>query len=303
MEQELEVLKMKVGLIQLDGKMPNLALMKLASWHKKRGDEVTIIDLSDFKFDRTYASKVFVGGSGYDLKSELPPEIELQVPDYELFKTDYSIGFTSRGCIRDCGFCIVREKEGMIREAPFDWVSHHKVILMDNNFLASPKWKEKLEYFIRQKLKVNFNQGLDIRLINQENAKLLSQVLYYDYKFKKRRLYFAFDDPKLENIVKEKVGILNDAGIPSAHIMFYELVGYNTNFEQDYRRFEVLNNLGVLPFIMIYNDRRDIPILRHFARWVNKRYYKVCTWEDYKEKQTVTYRSNTGEIIGEGEKQ
>ena len=189
---------------------PNLALMKLGAWHKKRGDEVTLIDISSTQFDRIYASKVFIGGSGVDLKSELPKEIELQIPDYELFKTDYSIGFTSRGCIRDCGFCIVREKEGWIEEAPFDWIVSDKVLILDNNFLASPKWREKLEFFIRQKLKVSFNQGLDIRLINEENAKLLSETRYYDYKFKSRRLYFSFDDPKLETIVKEKCQILFD---------------------------------------------------------------------------------------------
>jgi radical SAM superfamily enzyme YgiQ (UPF0313 family) len=272
---------MKVGLIQLDGKMPNLALMKLSAWHKNKGDDVTVLDLSNLSFDRVYASKVFVGGSGYDLKSELPPEIEALTPDYEQFKTEYSIGFTSRGCIRDCGFCIVREKEGAIREAPFDWVSHHKVIVLDNNFLASPCWREKLEYFIRQKLKVNFNQGLDIRLINEENAKLLSQVKYYDRTFRNRRLYFAFDDPRLENVIWDNVRILNKAGIPSKWLMFYVLVGYDTTFEEDYARFEVLQALGCLPFIMIYNNKRDKK-LRDFSRWVNKRYYKLFPWIEYK---------------------
>jgi len=272
---------MKVGLVQVDGKMPNLALMKLASWHKKKGDDVTVLDMSGLNFDRVYASKIFVGGSGVDLKSELPAEIEACVPDYELFKTNYDIVFTSRGCIRDCGFCIVREKEGYIREAPFDWnFRHHKVVLLDNNFLASPKWKEKLEYFIRQKLKVSFNQGLDIRLVTEENAKLLSQVKYYDLHFRRRRLYFAFDDPKLEMIVKKNVKVLNEAGIPSKHLMFYVLVGYNTSFEQDYKRFKILDNLGCLPFIMIYNNKKD-SLLHRFARWVNKRYYKVVDWEDF----------------------
>jgi len=274
---------MKVGLIQLDGKMPNLALMKLASWHKKKGDDVTVVDLSDFQFDRTYASKIFAGGSGVDLKSQLPKEIELQVPDYELFKTDYSIGFTSRGCIRDCGFCIVREKEGYIREAPFDWVQHHNVLLLDNNFLASPKWKEKLQYFIRRKLKVCFTQGLDIRLVTDENAELLSKVKYYDSHFRKRRLFFAFDDPKLQAVIIHKIQTLLNHGIKPHHLLFYVLVGYNTTFEQDYQRFDILEKLGCLPFIMIYNNRKDKLILRHFARWVNKRYYKVCSWKEYGE--------------------
>lgn len=272
---------LKIGLIQLDGKMSNLSLMKLCSWHQKKGDDVTVLDLSSFKFDRVYASKIFVGGSGYDLKSELPKEIEAQVPDYEKFKLDYSIGFTSRGCIRDCGFCLVREKEGYIREAPFDWISHHKVIVLDNNFLASSMWREKLEYFIRQKLKVSFNQGLDIRLINEENARLLSKIKYYDSHFRRRRLYFAFDDPKLENIVWDNVRLLNDSGIPSNHLMFYVLVGYNTTFQEDYDRFEILQSLGCLPYIMIYNNRRDKPILRHFARWVNRALYEHIPWENY----------------------
>lgn len=269
--------------------MPNVALMKLARWHRKRGDDVTVLDISNLTFDRIYASKVFIGGTGYDLKSELPKEIELQVPDYELFKTDYSIGFTSRGCIRDCGFCIVKEKEGMIREAPFDWISHHKVVLLDNNFLASPLWKEKLEYFIRQKLKVSFNQGLDIRLINKENASLLAQVKYYDLHFKKRRLYFAFDDPALEATVKKNVAILKEAGILSRHLMFYVLVGYNTTFEQDMRRFHVLDKLGTLPFIMLYNNTRK-KLLRKFARWVNKRYYKVCTFNEFDNTKSIVKR-------------
>jgi len=229
-----------------------------------------------------------MGGSGMDLKSELPKEIEFQIPDYELFKADYSIGFTSRGCIRDCGFCIVREKEGWIKENPFDWIVSDKVLLLDNNFLASPKWREKLEFFIRHNIKVCFTQGLDIRLINKENAELLAKVKYYDNHFYRRRLYFAFDDPKLENVVKEKVAILLEAGIRADHLLFYMLVGYDTTFEQDYHRFEVLKNLGVLPFVMRYNNRRDKQQLVDFARWVNKRLYNWTSWKDYDR----NYRAN-----------
>lgn len=276
---------MKVGLIQVDGKWPNLALMKLSSFHKKKGDEVTLIDLSTHSFDRVYASKVFVGGSGVDLKSELPQDIELEYPDYELYKKDGKIAFTSRGCIRDCGFCCVVEKEGWIREVPFDFTPSDKIILLDNNFLASPMWKSKLEFFIRQKIKVCFSQGLDIRLVNEENAGLLAKVKYYDNHFRKRRLYFSFDSPQLEGIVKDNVGLLQNVGIPSKHLMFYVLVGYDTSFAEDYHRFEVLQGLGCLPFIMIYNNRRDKPILRHFARWVNQRYYNHIPWQHYDPKK------------------
>lgn len=277
---------MKVGLIQVDGKMPNLALMKLASWHKKLGDEVTVLDMSHLEFDRVYASKVFCGGSGVSLKCKLPSEIEAQIPDYEAFKTNYSIGFSSRGCLRErgCGFCIVKPKEGLIREAPFDWVSHHNVMLLDNNFLASPRWKDKLEYFIRAKLKVCITQGLDIRLITEENAGLLAKLRYYDGKFQKRRLYFAFDDPVLEPVIREKVAILNQARIPSKHLMFYVLTGFSTTPEQDMHRFNVLVELGCLPFIKIYNGR-GTPEQKRFARWVIKRYYKVCSFEEFQNKK------------------
>jgi len=281
---------MRVCLIQLDGKMPNLALMKLASWHRKKGDDVIVLDLSGFKFDRTYASKVFVGGSGYDVKSELPSEIEAMVPDYELFKTNYSIGFSSRGCIRDCGFCIVKEKEGLIREAPFDWISHHKVLLLDNNFLASPYWKAKLEYFIRQKLKVCITQALDIRLVNEENAKLLAQVDFRDNHFRERRLYFSFDDPKLESIVKEKVLILQKVGIKPEYLLFYILVGYDTSLEQDLRRVDVIRELGAFPFIMPYNNKKTKQI-QDLTRWVNQRIFRwVPEFKDYNTKIRANQR-------------
>jgi len=277
---------MRVALIQIDGKMPNLALLKLSAWHKKRGDEVVYIDLSSFEFDRLYGSKIFMGGPGYDLKSTLPDDIEHEVPDYEQFKMDHSVGFTSRGCIRDCGFCIVREKEGTIHETadPSEFVKHDKVILMDNNFLATPKWKEKLEWFIERKIKVSFNSGLDIRLINEENAKLLKKVKAYDWKFKRRTFYFSFDDPALEPIVKEKLTLLKNVGIKGSSILVYVLVGYNTTIDQDLKRVKLLVDEGCIPFVMVFNNRKDDLELRKLARWTNKRYYRVIPWETYRER-------------------
>ena len=265
----------KIGLIQIDGKMPNLALMKLARWHRKKGDEVIFIDLSTLGINQWYGSKIFIGGSGYDLKQKLPKDIEAQVPDYDLFNTNYSIGFTSRGCIRDCNFCIVKEKEGNLFECDFTKdIKHSKYIVMDNNFLASPIWEEKLQFFIDNDLKVSFTQGLDIRLIDDEKAKLLSRVKYYNYTFMERRLYFAFDDPTIADIFKRKLEILLKY-IKPRHIMVYILVGFNTEFSQDMFRFNIVKDYGCEPYIMIYNNRRDKPILRHFARWVNKRIYKI----------------------------
>jgi hypothetical protein len=224
-----------------------------------------------------------MGGSGFDIKQELPKDIDVLVPDYDLFNLNYSIGFTTRGCIRDCGFCIVREKEGDFREDTMSFIKHNKVLLFDNNFLASKQWKEKLQYFIDNKIKVCFNQGLDIRLITEEKACMLSKVLYYDLNFQHRRLYFAFDDLQYEESVKKGIKLLVDAGIKPDHLMFYVLVGFNTTFEQDMYRFKLLDDFGCKPFIMLYNNCKDRK-LRDFSRWVNKRYYKIVPFEKYNDK-------------------
>ncbi len=273
----------KIGLIQVDGTMPNLALMKLSSFYKQKGFDVTFIDLSSLGIKNWLASKVFVGGSGYDLKASLPSEIEEMTPDYEGFKLDYSIGFTSRGCIRNCDFCIVREKEGLIKELNMDWIKHTKAVLLDNNFLASPKWKEKLQYFIDNDIKVCITQAMDIRLINEENATMLLKVKSYDKTFQTKGYYFAFDSPKLEDVVIEKVNFLKDLGFNSRWFMFYVLAGFDTTHEEDFRRFKVLTELGCKPYIMKYNDRKDDKWLNHFDRWVNRKYYEFVPFEHYKD--------------------
>ncbi len=274
-------MKRKIGLIQIDGKMPNLALMKLAKWHRDKGDEIRIIDLSSLNIDEWYGSKIFMGGSGYDVKQKLPPEIEAQVPDYEAFNLDYSLGFTSRGCIRDCGFCIVKEKEGLQHDVDMSWIKHEKVILWDNNFLASPKWKEKLQYFIDNDLKVSFNQGLDIRLIDDEKAEMLSRVKYYDRNFSRRCIYFAFDNITMKDIFIEKMKIVSKY-IKPYKIMVYFIVGFYSSFDEDMERFKIMREIDVDPFAMPFKDCRKDQKMLDFCRWVNKRIYKSCSFEDYK---------------------
>jgi len=276
---------MKIGLIQIDGKLPNLALMKLAKHYEGLGHETFFVDLSNIKADFWFGSKIFMGGSGYEIKSKLPEGIEEITPDYDKFNLDHSIGFTSRGCIRNCEFCIVREKEGLISEVGMDWITKSKVLLLDNNFVASPNWKEKMQHFIDNKIKVCFNQGLDLRLINNEKAEMLSKVDYRDDQFKTKRLYFAWDNIKDEKIILEKLNLLISKGIKPIHIMVYVLIGFNSTFEEDMYRTQKLIDLGVKPFIMQYNrnskKKRD-PKLIDLARWINKRYYNFVKWEDYK---------------------
>jgi len=314
---------MNILLIDADSKMPNLALMKLSAYHKAQGDQVFLKRGLDPYFPLTclnpnmiYLSCIFeknkpkalnlisqipnsnikIGGIGIDFKISLPSEIEHIMPDYDLYGIDYSMGFTSRGCLRSCPWCVVPKKEGpIVDNAPIEEFlhrNHTKLILFDNNFLASPKWKENLHFISYHALKVNFSQGLDIRLINEENANLLSMIKYYDRKFKRRRLHFAFDFIGLEKQIEDGINILEKQGIPRSHQMFYVLVGFNSSYEEDLYRIKFLIDRGVKPYVMPYNFRDD-SYYPHLKRWVNWRYYKVVSWEKYD-------HGNSQEVIHHG---
>jgi hypothetical protein len=179
----------------------------------------------------------------------------------------------------------VWRREGRIRHhaelSEFLHPTHDKVILLDGNLLASSESYRILRELTTRGVKVNFNQGLDIRLMTEEIAEQLAKIDYRNWRFTSRLLHFAFDDPSIEKDVVRGIGLLKNAGILGRHQVFYMLCGFNTTFDQDYHRFEVLKENGVLPFIMIYNNGDSDPIVRHFARWVNKRYYKFVPWEKY----------------------
>ncbi len=244
----------------------NLALMKLSAWHKARGDEV-FLNFALAGCDQCYVSCVFswnthrreyypdglVGGSGFSLDTKLPDEAEHIMPDYSLYDLDHSMGFTSRGCIRRCPWCDVPQKEGGITP----WASiyefwdrrHYMIMLLDNNLLASPNWKDTLRDLIKEKLLVDINQGLDIRLVDDEKAHYLSKLTVGDY------YRFSFDLPQMAQAVREGVRLLEGAGIPSSKLLFYVLVGFDTNFEQDRERFALLKSLNCQAFPMQYNGQ------------------------------------------------
>jgi len=307
---------MRVLLVDADSKkgFPNLALMKLSAWHKQQGNSVDLIKGIPTtaplnSYDQTYISCIFfqnrervldyasqfnpspiLGGSGF-LGSH--PHIEYItneyvwdhiMPDYSLYDVDFSMGFTSRGCIRNCGFCIVPEKEGFIRDnalvEEFHHPDHKKIILLDNNFQASPNWKKNLSYIISNGLKVNFNQGLDFRLLNNDFAIALSRTNYYNWKFNSRILHFAFDSLRYEKQVREGLRLLEYTGIPLKRLSVYLLVGYDTTQEEDRQRLEILKEYNVRPYIMRYNRSKD-EWLKHFARYVNRRYFEFIPWGRY----------------------
>lgn len=249
------------------------------------------------------------GGSGWDdyvsdppIISRLPEEIEACKPDYDLYTVDYiyprikgimtretrkekaqmivdaGIGFSSRGCIRDCSFCGVRKKEGPFRQDMDikDIINPRSNILylLDNNLTADPYCLEKLKEIKERGLVVNISSGIDVRLLTPEKAKALSEI-----KLVKGKIHYAWDLLPEEEPVMRGINILSRYLKKWRH-MCYMLVGFNTSFEEDMYRFKKLRELRVDPYVMIYNDIPDIK-LHHFERWVNGRYYGKYTWESY----------------------
>jgi len=260
---------MKILLLDLDitrrrKPFPNLALMKISAFHKAKGDHV-FLNFPLCQPDVTYISCVFtwnkkkitgfppgavIGGSGIDLKAELPPEIEHIMPDYTLYPNmDFSLGFTSRGCIRNCPWCIVPEKEGKVKP----WASiyefwdrkHKKIVLLDNNLLASPNWKEVLKELAQLPVKVDFNQGLDIRLIDEEK-------IWWLKKIQTKVLRFSFDHISYESSVRRGIELLLSAGIPPRKLSFYVLIGFNGNTDDAIERIKILQSYNVDVYPMIY---------------------------------------------------
>lgn len=304
---------MKILLVDADSKdgFPNLALMKISSYYKQKGDTIILfkgIPNSQFleSYDRVYISCIFfqnrekviqgarffsnsfVGGSGIDLSNTLDNYVEHLIPDYSLYDIDFSLGFTSRGCIRNCPWCVVPGKEGYIRNhadiREFHNLEHKKIILLDNNILAAPNYKDTFQYLIDNKLKVNINSGFDIRLITPENAELIRQTKIRDWRFKGTKYTFAYDQPQYKNAVQKGIAILRNAGIKLArdNCIFYVLVGYNTTPEQDLERIHFLISNNVGPYIMRYNQTvGPNRILLHLSRWVNRKLYQFMDFSEY----------------------
>lgn len=287
---------MNIRLIDVDSRIPNLALMQISAWHKQQGDTVGFDTPNP---DKVYVSCIFsknrsqalgirtlypdteiiFGGSGIDLKSTLPPYMEKIKPDYDLYSAKYDIGFTTRGCIRSCPFCIVPQKEGKIKKwqhiSEFRSPDHTVVKLLDNNIYALKDWFfENTNYAIENGLKLDITQGMDIRLLTDEIAEQLKKIKWAG------TIHFAFDDPKITEQVKSGIETLKDAGInPRNNVSFYVLVGFNTTPEEDIERCRLLRNLGTNAFVMQY---RKTPASRRLARWANRRWlYWSCDFDDY----------------------
>ena len=282
---------MKIGLYNLEPHIVNTAMMQVSQYYKNQGDDVSIYSpLFHDTYDKIYAFSIFdftpktyvrkdmiTGGTGFDITSRLPKEIEESDYDWSLFPDcDYSILWFSRGCIRKCPFCVVNRKEGYIHSVePKNLNPNGEFIkVMDNNFFANPNWREAVDYLLDIRQPVDM-QGFDIRLFNDEQGEAL-QSLKHRKAFK-----FAWDNPReRERVLNGVESLLNY--IKPSKLMCYVLIGYWSSPEEDYERVMTLwEDYKIHSFVMPYNkfDRYQ----KDFARWCNNKIiFKTRSWEDYK---------------------
>lgn len=300
-------------------RFPNLCCMKIAGYHKAIGDEVVLktsygwLDI----YDKVYIAKVFtdtyfpykilegkdnivIGGTGFyfDKAPNLPDEIEHHAPDYHLYDEwinlqlkrgksrvefkeylDYSIGYITRGCFRQCGFCVNQKYKSVFKSSDIDEFydgSRKKICLLDDNFLGYKNWKEELEKLIATNKPFKFKQGLDARILTGEKCEILFKAKYDS------DIYFAFDNIDDYDLILEKIKLIRK--YTDRQCVFYVLCGYDRQDKYDtefwerdivdtFKRINLLQQYGCLPYIMRFMCYKDSPyrgIYVLLARWCNQ---------------------------------
>ena len=294
---------MNIALLAVDSTFPNLALMKISSWHKRNGDTVEWYNPFEC-YDIVYMSKIFSftedynlwitnardirkGGTGYDIHSKLPLEMEFVVPDYSIYpgidrKTAY--GFLTRGCPNKCKWCVVPRKEGDIK--PYMDVDEVAVngrtnlVLMDNNILACDYGLEQIEKIIHRKYRVDFNQALDARLVTDDIAKMLAKVRWI------KRIRFGCDTHAQIEHCEKAIELINKYGYKGEYFFYCMLIG---NFEECIERVNHWRNKGkrYLPHCQPYRDPdKTFQIIpqwqKDMAGWADKKWiFRSCEFKDF----------------------
>lgn len=291
---------MKIGLIDVDShNFPNFALMRTSAYYKQLGCAVEWANDGLFAshYDKVIASKIFTfspdyiyssvdcdelikGGTGYDIKLKLPNEIEQsKFIDYSLYpQHPFSIQFFSRGCIRNCPFCLVHDKEGEIHSVePVDLNPNGEWIeVLDNNFFANPEWHSAVEYLLKTNQPIKLH-GVDVRIMDEEQAFYLNKMKM------EQNIHIAWDLPKLDLTERLKEMLKY---VKPYKITCYVLVGFNSTIEQDLYRLNTLKKLGITPFVQPYRDfenkRKPTNYEMDIARWANKMWlFKSMDFKDF----------------------
>ncbi len=291
---------MRIGLCDVDShNWPNLCLMKLSAYHKARGDHVEWWR-PEGRYDRVYKSRVFTdtysqdtitvtnagevvcGGTGYGPGPNLPDEVEHTYPDYSIYPqfSGIAYGFLSRGCPRNCGFCLVSDKEGrrsiQVADLAEFWNGQKEIKLLDANLLACPDHEKLILQLAESRAYVDFSQGLDIRLITPDNVALLNRV-------RTKAIHFAWDNPDID-LTPDFRRFLELTAIKNVRKRkVYVLTNYGSTHEQDLYRVETLRGMGYDPYVMVYDRPSAPPITRQLQRWVNNKriFHTVPSFADY----------------------
>lgn len=300
---------MKIGLIDVDGhNFPNLPLMKISAWHKQQGDQVQWYQpMFSGHLDRVYMSKVFSftsdyeyyidanevikGGSGYCIELKdgkeifhnqydkwLPPEIEHIYPE---LTENTAYGFMSRGCPRGCSFCHVKDKEGQksykVADLKEFWNGQKNIVLLDPNTIACREWKDILQQLIDSRAWVDFSQGVDIRLMNEEKAKMLKRIRI-------KNIHFAWDRYEDKEKILPKLQQFKEiTNWDKRRMTVYVLTNYDTTVEQDLERIYTLRDMGYWQYVMVYDKEHASDQTKKIQRWVNFRavFEKTPKYDDY----------------------
>lgn len=294
-DAEMEHIKGKI--------FPNYALMKISAWHKAQGDNVEWWNPLK-RYNHIFSSKVFDftpenpylpentirGGTGYadvPLEQTLSPLIDEMFPDYSIYPAcDYAIGYITRGCPNNCRWCVVPSKEGEIK--PYrSWrqlirPDSKKLVLMDNNILASDFGIAELESLVGSGYAIGLNQGMDARLVDERVAKILAGLKWIKY------IRFSCDQQAQIEPIMRTTELLGKYGVKPYRLFIYLLV--TADIEDAARRVEALKRLGN---ITIYaqaerNERQGIvpnKMQLEFAqRYVYSGRYRLESWEQYLER-------------------
>ncbi len=304
---------MRVGLIDVDGhNFPNLALMRISAWHKSQGDEVEWWWSDFIHYDIVYMSKIFSeayskdvpepmnadkvikGGTGYqihlvngrevyDKESDhvLSEEVEHMFPDYSIYpQFDFAVAMTTRGCPRGCAFCHVAAKEGRCSVKVADvsdfWNGQRHIEVLDPNITACKDKHELFLQYAETKATVTFSQGLDIRMLTDQDIEDINRINI-------KELHFAWDDPKDD--LEGKYRKWANGFKRNTHLgIVYCLTNFNSTMEENLYRIYTLRDLGFDPYVMVYDKPHASKEIRRLQRWCNNKIiFKSCKkFEDYR---------------------